>query len=147
MQEQILQARIRADVLEGRLEALAITRRTVAELLDAESATDGSGDSDQESLLAGESPELPARTPAKKAGPRVGPRQARPLGPVSRKIVILLVSADRPLRAREVTIALGRKNPSRTQVQGIRRACNKLVASGHLLVLNTGEYAGPAGAA
>ncbi|MBT2398692.1 hypothetical protein [Streptomyces sp. ISL-100] len=146
MQEQILQARRRADALEGRLEALAITRRTVAELLDAESATDGSDDSDQESLLAGGSPELPARKPAKKAGPRVGPRQARPLGPVSQKIVTLVVSADRPLRAREVTIALGRKNPSRTQVKNTRRACNNLVASGHLLLLN-GEYTRPSGAA
>ncbi|WP_329615705.1 hypothetical protein OG244_23670 [Streptomyces brevispora] len=59
----------------------------------------------------------------------------------------LLATADRPLRAREVTIALGRKNPSRTQVQGVRRACNRLAENGHLLVLKSGEFTGPTGAA
>ncbi|UQA94899.1 hypothetical protein [Streptomyces halobius] len=49
---------------------------------------------------------------------------------MSREITTLVVSADRPLRAREVTNALGRKAPSRSQVEAIRRACRNPAVTG-----------------
>lgn len=147
VQAQILQARERAEELERRLEALTITRCTLAEIMETEPHGEKSADRSQKPH-PGEKPAGPsARKRAKRTRPSVGKPQTRPLGPLSRQIVTLLATADRPLRAREVTIALGRKNPSRTQVQGVRRACNRLAENGHLLVLKSGEFTGPTGAA
>ncbi|MGW7572489.1 hypothetical protein [Streptomyces sp. NPDC054765] len=141
-----LQGRLVA--LEERLAALSVTRRTLTELLEAapvtgETPSAEAHGSEQEPSSAKKRPE-PGK--AKQASPR---REAQrvPRGAVSQKIVTLVVSADRPLRAREVTIALGRKAPSRSQVEAIRRACRKLTEAGYLRMLSTGEFTRSEGAA
>ncbi|MGW5498633.1 hypothetical protein [Streptomyces olivaceoviridis] len=64
---------------------------------------------------------------------------------MSVRIVTLVSSADRPLRPKEVAIALGRTNPKRTQVEGIRAALKRLVDGGHLRKVGPGLFAGPSG--
>ncbi|MGP9020336.1 hypothetical protein ACT1U9_18285 [Streptomyces sp. BR1] len=61
---------------------------------------------------------------------------------MSSRIVTLVSSADRPLRAKDVTIALGRANPKRTQVESIRSALKKLADEGHLCKVGPGLYSG-----
>lgn len=146
-QEKLDGIRERLVALEERAAALAITRRTLTDLLGAEPdpggpSTDASSDDGQESSGA----DKPADPQQEE---RVAPPspQGMPKGPLSRRIVTLVASADRPLRAREVTIALGRKDPTRSQVEGIRRACRNLAGSGFLRALESGEFTGPEGVA
>ncbi|WP_274915245.1 hypothetical protein [Streptomyces sp. WZ-12] len=132
--------------LEERLTALSITRRTLTELLPAPPVDETSSAEEPPGSERGrpstEQPSYPNRaqqTTSRKA-------QGGLKGPEDQKIVTLIASADRPLRAREVTIALGQE-PSRSQVEVIRRACLKLARAGRLRVLSTGELTGPEGAA
>ncbi|MCX5297943.1 hypothetical protein OG898_15855 [Streptomyces sp. NBC_00193] len=146
-QERVDAIRERLVALEERAAALAITRRTITDLFGAESAA-GEPPGDDTSDTA-----RPASGVDESVSPqqeeRVTPSSMRgvPKGPLSRRIVTLVASADRPMRAREVTIALGRKDPSRSQVEGVRRACRKLADSGFLKALESGAFTGPEGAA
>ncbi|MFD7107046.1 hypothetical protein [Streptomyces celluloflavus] len=133
--------------LEERLAALSVTRRMLTELFDAPPGADETSSAEAPGSEKEPSPSKKHSESgkAKQAGPHK--TQGTPRGAVSQKIVTLIVSADRPLRAREVTIALGRSAPSRSQVEAIRRTCRKLAAAGHLQVLGTGEFTGTEGAA
>ncbi|WP_158810489.1 hypothetical protein [Streptomyces leeuwenhoekii] len=57
----------------------------------------------------------------------------------------LVSSADRPLRPKEVAIALGRTNPKRTQIEGIRATLKRLADGGHLRKVGPGLFTGPSG--
>ncbi|MFB6692988.1 hypothetical protein ACFCX3_20920 [Streptomyces virginiae] len=146
-QENLEAIRERLVALEERAAALAITRRTLTDLLGAEPAPGklpicASSDDGQGPSVAGTSASPHQEETVTPPGLR-----GKPKGSVSRRIATLVASADRPMRAREVTIALGRKNPSRSQVEGIRRACRRLAVSGFLKALESGEFTGPEGAA
>ncbi|AWZ07124.1 MULTISPECIES: hypothetical protein [unclassified Streptomyces] len=140
--EKLDAIRERLVALEERAAALAITRRMLTDLLGAES---GAGEPPTE--FTSEGAQEPSTGPQREE--RVAPPMppGKPKGPVSRRIVTLVASADRPMRAREVTIALGRKDPTRSQVEATRRACRKLAGSGFLKALASGEFTGPEGAA
>lgn len=155
--------RLRSEVarLEERLTHLAITRRTVQALLENPTgpscpeehpATERSPgtEADEGPAEGGEdSASSPSSETATPRGDRVPPqRRQRPhdrheLGPVSHRIVTLVSSADRPLRPKEVAIALGRTNPKRTQVEGMRAALKRLVDGGHLRKVGPGLFTGP----
>lgn len=146
-QEKVDAIRERLVALEERAAALAITRRTLTDLLGADpdpgEPSTGAASDDGQGSSAADTPAGPQQQE------RVAPPSPRgkPKGPLSRRIVTLVASADRPMRAREVTIALGRKDPTRSQVEGIRRACRKLAGSGFLRALESGEFTGPEGVA
>lgn len=146
-QEKLDAIRKRLIALEERAAALAITRRTLTDLLGAEPdpgmTPTGAASDNGQGPSAADMPMGPQQEE------RVTPPspQGKPKGPLSRRIVTLVASADRPMRAREVTIALGRKDPTRSQVEGIRRACRKLARSGFLKAIESGEFTGPEGAA
>lgn len=148
--------------LEERLAHLAITRRTVQALLENPAgpsrpeeqppATEQPSitEADETPPEGGEgfasshssdavTPE-PDRIPPQR---RQRPHDRRALGPVSLRIVTLVSSADRPLRPKEVAIALGRTNPKRTQVEGIRAALKRLTDRGHLRKVGPGLFTGP----
>lgn len=147
--------------LEERLAHLAITRRTVQTLLaDPTDTSRLQKHPVTEQLPATEADEGPAedgegcasspsRKPATPKSDRVPPQRRqrlhdrRELGPVSLRIVTLVSSADRPLRPKEVAIALGRTNPKRTQVEGIRAALKRLADGGHLRKVGPGLFTGP----
>lgn len=147
--------------LEERLAHLAITRRTVQALLADPTDTsrseehpateqlpvteaDGGLAEDGEGSASSLSQE-PATPRSDRVPPqrRQRPHDRRELGPVSLRIVTLVSSADRPLRPKEVAIALGRTNPKRTQVEGIRAALKRLTDEGHLRKVGPGLFTGP----
>ncbi|MEU3712717.1 hypothetical protein [Streptomyces catenulae] len=144
--------------LEELLANLAITRRTVKKLLidDAsaikhpgagqqhsaqqtkEGPPDTTGTRDHEDasrLHSVSSEQQPEETDLPKSGPR-------PLGPVSAKIRVLVLSADRPMTAKDVTQALGRDSEKRTNVESVRAALGKLTANGHLVKVGPGLFSG-----
>ncbi|WP_405204503.1 hypothetical protein OG795_18535 [[Kitasatospora] papulosa] len=154
--------RLRGEIVghEERLAHLAITRRTAVQLLGEPAAEEPTGQEDEPKTHepTGEASESAQAAPADEdffppPGPRPTPgkgestasgshaSQAR-LGPVSKKILLLVSSSDRPLRARDVAIALGHKDPKRTQVEGARTALQKLVDQGHLTKIEQGLFAG-----
>jgi hypothetical protein len=156
--------RLRDEVarLEERLAHLAITRRTVQALLEDPTGSSSSGEqpptaeqppaleTDDEPAEDGGgftySPSLDTTAPGSGRVPPQRRRRShdrRELGPVSVRIVTLVSSADRPLRPKEVAIALGRTNPKRTQIEGIRAALKRLTDEGHLRKVGPGLFTGP----
>jgi hypothetical protein len=156
--------RLRSEVarLEEHLAHLAITRRTVQALLENPT---GSSRSEEQPPATEQPPapktddataedgegftSFPSSDATAPRADRVPPQRCRrshdrrELGPVSVRIVTLVSSADRPLRPKEVAIALGRTNPKRTQVEGIRAALKRLADGGHLRKVGPGLFTGP----
>ncbi|AJT66528.2 hypothetical protein T261_4891 [Streptomyces lydicus] len=58
------------------------------------------------------------------------------------KIRVLVVSADRPMTAKDVTHALGRDSEKRTRVESVRAALEKLAVNGHLVKVGPGLFSG-----
>jgi len=152
--------RLRDEVarLEERLAHLTITRQTVQTLLSDTTTGPPPGAAptrprskqlppavtENEALTE----EAPAGTPRMDRAGRLSEQkttsraESHSLGPVSSRIVTLVSTADRPLRAKEVTLALGRVNPKRTQVEGIRAALERLAGEGRLRKVGPGLYSG-----
>lgn len=156
-----LVARLRAEIAETeeRLAALAITRRTAAQLLDevpppqkptarggsaesnrvghAQSATDGASE-------AAESD--PDRQPGPPQQRRTDERQAsKPSGQLTelnRKVAILVASADRPMGPKDVVIPLVDKGAPRAEIERMRHRLNRLVDKGYLKQVGRGLYTG-----
>ncbi|MFT2018774.1 hypothetical protein ACMA1D_23465 [Streptomyces sp. 796.1] len=118
VQEEMTGIRQRLEALEQRLAELAITRRTISDLLE--------GDSDGQPLGTDEDGSAKAQQPSKGESSENAPNteedqaehpERKPRGAVSQRMVMLVGSSDRPLRAREVAIALGKTEPTRGQVE------------------------------
>ncbi|MFI1101046.1 hypothetical protein [Streptomyces melanogenes] len=154
VQQEVEATRHRLAQLEERLAELAITRRTITGLIDAketgaaepprespEPASASVKESPGSNASGGEQAKPRKSTKPGSASPR------KPRGAQNQKLVILVASSDRPMRAKEIAIAVGKVNPSRSQVEAIRRALHKLASNGFLRALESGEFIGPAGAA
>lgn len=147
--------------LEEQLAHLAITRRTVTELLADVQPAPGPTDEDVRPMQAAEQLDDGHRTPEdaevgtdsarlgvvppqdrKSSGSGTTKGRTRVLGPVSAKICVLVSSADRPLTAKDVTLALGRNVEKRTRVESVRAALEKLVANGYLIKVGPGLFRG-----
>ena len=72
------------------------------------------------------------------AGARAsGPRE---LNPANEQVMVMMVSAGRPMRAREVTLALGQPQGHR-QVETMRTRLKRLVNAGWLAEIDRGVFA------
>lgn len=162
--------RLRSEIvsLEERLAHLAITRRTAVQLLgdppadeapsqavtpETEEAVEEQVD-DSQTAPRPDEPLPPPGPVAEESASRSSRKEKRStsdrqprLGPVSKKILLLVSSSDRPLRARDVAIALGHTNPKRTQVESTRTALQKLVDQKYLTKIEQGLFAGANGSA
>ena len=147
-----LASRLRAEIaeVEERLAALAITRRTAAQLLEEvppEQATEsgpppknGGGTSPQPSMDdASETTRLHEESSLGKQQP---PMPSGPLTELNRKIVTLVASADRPMSPKDVVIPLVDKGAPRTEIERMRHRLNRLVTKGYLQQVGPGLYAG-----
>ncbi|MDX3750615.1 hypothetical protein [Streptomyces sp. AK08-02] len=147
-----LASRLRAEIaeVEERLAALAITRRTAAQLLEevpAEHATEsgrppenGSGTSPRPSMDdASETTRLHEESSLGKQQPST---PSGPLTELNRKIVTLVASADRPMSPKDVVIPLVDKGAPRTEIERMRHRLNRLVTKGYLQQVGRGLYAG-----
>ena len=151
--EEAASVRRRLEELDERLNELTITRRTLAALFSDGPCLQGPVPEGHVSHAGTESPPAAQQTPEAAHLQAPQPRQAsRPeqaqrggrRGGNSQRIVVLVASADRPLRARDVTVALGMADPTRTQMETVRRTLHKLASRGLLRSLGTGEFTGPA---
>jgi hypothetical protein len=123
---------------------LVITRATLATLLpqDAEPADGSAGPTPQPSTAEHNGHPRPAggvRRPHRRRGGE--PSASRPrVGVVSERILVLLASADRPLQAEDVAVALGYESPTRGQVEGTRSKLLALVDKGRVTRTGRGRY-------
>lgn len=125
---------------EERLVRLTITRETLATLPEEPDpapvfgvgpmapAVTGPGPS---ALQAGPSP------PAVPAPPRV--LEPRELNPVNEQVVVMMVSAGRPMRAKEVAAAMGEPDEHR-RVERVRTRLKRLVEAGWLAEIDKGVF-------
>lgn len=159
-----LVTRLRAEIAdaEERLAALAITRRTAAQLLEhvpAEKPTAGGGPSQNSS----EAPPRPSVNDASEAtetheesSPDMQPGAQQPRRPdkpqpskpsgrlteLNQKVVTLVASADRPMSPKGVVTPLVDKSAPRREIERMRHRLNRLVTKGHLRQVGPGLYVG-----
>jgi hypothetical protein len=131
---------------EERLVRLTITRETLATLpeepgsapaadagVSAVAVTAGTGQS-----VPSTGPSPPAvSTPAHSAEPQK-------LNPVNEQVVVMMVSAGRPMRAKEVAAAMGEPDEHR-RVETVRARLKRLVETGWLAEIDKGVFAIAAG--
>ncbi|WP_405807905.1 hypothetical protein OG729_22870 [Streptomyces sp. NBC_00210] len=159
-----LVARLRAEIAEAeeRLAALAITRRTAAQLLEeappgkptasggsaegrdgvhTQSSTNGASEateSDAESAPGGQPGTQQRRMTDKQQGSKLSGR----LTELNRKVVTLVGSADRPMSPKDVVIPLVDKSAPRAEIERMRHRLNRLVDKGYLKQVGPGLYTG-----
>ncbi|WP_230535634.1 hypothetical protein OHB02_18990 [Streptomyces albidoflavus] len=159
-----LVTRLRAEIAEAeeRLAALAITRRTAAQLLEeapsgkptasggsaegrdgvhTQSPTNGASEateSDAESPPGGQPGRQQQRTTDKHQGSDLSGR----LTELNRKVVTLVGSADRPMSPKDVVIPLVDKSAPRAEIERMRHRLNRLVNKGYLKQVGPGLYTG-----
>ncbi|WP_327683274.1 hypothetical protein [Streptomyces sp. NBC_00467] len=147
-----LVSRLRAEIaeVEERLAALAITRRTAAQLLDevppghaTESGSlpeNGSEASPQPSMDdASETTRLHEESSLGKQQPLM---PSGPLTELNRKVVTLVASADRPMSPKGVVAPLVDKSAPRREIERMRHRLNRLVTKGYLTQVGPGLYVG-----
>ncbi|WP_326712549.1 hypothetical protein OG758_28470 [Streptomyces sp. NBC_01474] len=154
-----LVARLRAEIAETeeRLAALAITRRTAAQLLEEvppkkPTASGGSAESSRRvhARSSTDGASEPAESdPDRQPGPqrhRTDERQvSKPSGQLTelnRKVVTVVGSADRPLSPKDVVIPLVDKSAPRAEIERMRHRLNRLVDKGYLKQVGPGLYIG-----
>ncbi|WP_329026219.1 hypothetical protein [Streptomyces sp. NBC_01423] len=159
-----LVTRLRAEIAEAeeRLAALAITRRTAAQLLEevppgkptagggsaeardgahTQSSTNGASEateSDAESTPGGQPGRQQRRTTDKYQGSNLSGR----LTELNRKVVTLVGSADRPMSPKDVVIPLVDESAPRAEIERMRHRLNRLVNKGYLKQVGPGLYTG-----
>ncbi|MFE9802116.1 hypothetical protein ACFYP6_25170 [Streptomyces goshikiensis] len=159
-----LVTRLRAEIAETeeRLAALAITRRTAAQLLeeappgkpttsgesaegcggaDAQSSTNGASgaaESDAEPAPRGQ----PGAQQQRRTGKQQGSKLSGRLTELNRKVVTLVGSADRPMSPKDVVIPLVDKSAPRAEIERMRHRLNRLVDKGYLKQVGPGQYTG-----
>lgn len=143
LQEQVRQ-------VEDRLARFAITRETALALQRREWSADGSDgrpDGSAPGPDAGPDAGPGAGSDAGSdagSGMGEGPSERRKLSGVTERAVVLLAGAGRPMRAKEITAALGEPTaPGR--VEGMRTRLKRLVATGWLVEDQPGLFAIAAG--
>jgi hypothetical protein len=128
---------------EERLVRLTITRETLASLPEEPGSAPVFG----VGLVApaGTGPSVPSADPAPPAMP-VPPRASEPgvLNPVNEQVVVMMVSAGRPMRAKEVAAAMGEPDEHR-RVETVRARLKRLVETGWLAEIDKGVFAIAAG--
>ncbi|MFG2560013.1 hypothetical protein [Streptomyces sp. NPDC048496] len=155
-----LVARLRAEIAETeeRLAALAITRRTAAQLLEetlpgkptasggsaegrdgvhAQSSTNGASgatESDAESAPGGQQ--------RRRTDNQQGSKLSGRLTELNRKVVTLVGSADRPMSPKDAVIPLVDKSAPRAEIERMRHRLNRLVNKGFLKQVGPGLYTG-----
>lgn len=125
-------------VLQERLSELAIARKVVEPLLAQQTTPQDPlhhrGNQDQRPVPHGSAAEPRQPLPA-------GPRE---LAGIDKRVVVVMASAGRPMRAKEVTQALGEPQ-TRGRVESTRARLKKLVAAGWLTQHEPGLFAITAG--
>ncbi|GGV54174.1 hypothetical protein GCM10010293_67960 [Streptomyces griseoflavus] len=160
--ERVNQLRAEIAETEEQLAALAITRRTAAQLLEEVSpeeppanrrpSQNGSGtppqpstDDASEATEADEesSPDMQSGAQQRR---RTGKQEpSRPHGrltELNRKVVTLVASADRPMSPKGVVIPLVDKSAPRAEIERMRHRLNRLVDKGYLKQVGPGLYTG-----
>ncbi|WJY38783.1 hypothetical protein QT196_16645 [Streptomyces sp. P9-2B-2] len=155
-----LVARLRAEIAETeeRLAALAITRRTAAQLLEevpaqkptasggsaesnrvghAQSSTDGAAEAAESDSDRQPVPQQQRRTDGRQAS-----KPSDQLTELNRKVVTLVASADRPMSPKDVVIPLVDKGAPRADIERMRHRLNRLVDKGYLKQVGRGLYTG-----
>lgn len=158
-----LVTRLRAEIAETeeRLAALAITRRTAAQLLEeappgklttsGESAEGAAGLTHSPPRMALQEP--PSRMQSRPRGQPGAQQQRRTdkqqgsklsgrLTELNRKVVTLVGSADRPMSPKDVVIPLVDKSAPRAEIERMRHRLNRLVDKGYLKQVGPGKYTG-----
>lgn len=159
-----LVTRLRAEIAdaEERLAALAITRRTAAQLLE-HSPPDKSTASGGPSQTSSGTPPRPSVNDAsevtkthEESGPDTAPGTQQPHRPdkpqpskpsgrlteLNQKVVTLVASADRPMSPKGVVTPLVDKSAPRQEIERMRHRLNRLVTKGYLRQVGPGQYVG-----
>ncbi|MEV8418235.1 hypothetical protein AB0P45_32250 [Streptomyces niveus] len=144
-----LVSRLHAEIAEAeeRLAALAITRRTAAQLLEGvpqEHATESGPPANG----SGASPRLSmddaSATTRLHEGSSLGKQQpsmpSSPLVGLNQKVVTLVASADRPMSPKDVVTPLVDKSAPRQEIERMRHRLNRLVNKGYLKQVGPGLY-------
>ncbi|WP_405141994.1 hypothetical protein OG589_32810 [Sphaerisporangium sp. NBC_01403] len=117
--------------LENRLVHLAITRDTLLSLAEEDAAerTPGQGNEGnaRSGSVSGGDPEVTA------------PPGRRELTGVNEQVMVLMASAGRPMRAKDVALAMGEPNEHR-RVETTRTRLKRLVAAGWLAEREPGQF-------
>ncbi|WP_327379938.1 MULTISPECIES: hypothetical protein [unclassified Streptomyces] len=153
-----LVARLRAEITEAeeRLTALAITRRTAAQLLEEAppgkpTASGGSAEgrdgahTQSSTNGASEATESDAESaPGERRGAdkQHGSKHSGRLTELNRKVVTLVGSTDRPMSPKDVVIPLVDESAPRAEIERMRHRLNRLVNKGYLKQVGPGLYTG-----
>ncbi|MGV9304341.1 hypothetical protein ACWDLG_13300 [Nonomuraea sp. NPDC003727] len=134
--EKAAELREQLAAAEEQLRRLSITRETLRALSAQSEQVAGSGESGaEEPVEAGKRHE-----PDGPAGPSGGTAALPELRGVRRQTVALLATAQRPMRVRDVVVALGQPD-DRGKVESMRSRLLRLAADGWLTRCEGGAYA------
>ncbi|MER6507931.1 hypothetical protein ABT158_14025 [Nonomuraea sp. NPDC001636] len=135
--EKTAELREQLAATEEELRRLSITRETLLALSTQDDEHDGELDGGHKAKAAGGDPAQPAQDSEGKPGDVA----ALPvLRGVRRQTVALLATAQRPMRVRDVVVALGEPD-ERGKVESMRSRLLRLAADGWLVRCEGGTYA------
>jgi hypothetical protein len=134
LQAQVESLRAQVKGAEERLARLTITRETALALQPTNQTRlgDGGGRGDDQ---APDPPKTNGNSPA----PTATAEKRRPLSGTNQQVVVLLAEAGRPMRAKEISLAVG-DSDQHGRVEGMRTRLKRLVSGGWLAEQNPGQF-------
>jgi hypothetical protein len=134
LQAQVESLRAQMKGAEERLAQLTITRETALALQPDRQTRLGDG-----GARGSDQAPAPPATNGNSPAPTVTPAKRRPLSGTNQQVVVLLAEAGRPMRAKEVALAVG-DSDQHGRVEGMRTRLKRLVSGGWLTEQSPGQF-------